>query len=134
MVDEAHERSLSTDVLLGLLKKVQRRRLDLRVIVSSATLQARDVAQFFTSSSASSFAKHHATAAQSPSPATLPTPASRVPALLSVEGRTHAVQVHYLSDPCADYVRAAVEAAVAIHDEQLPGKFLIVGFVVDSVR
>ncbi|MCO5576358.1 hypothetical protein L7F22_030167 [Adiantum nelumboides] len=47
MVDEAHERSISTDILLGLLKKVQRRRPELRLIIASATLEARSIAAFF---------------------------------------------------------------------------------------
>jgi hypothetical protein len=40
MIDEAHERSVCTDVLIGLLKKVQKRRKELRLIISSATLDA----------------------------------------------------------------------------------------------
>jgi ATP-dependent RNA helicase DDX35 len=47
MVDEAHERSISTDMLLGLLKKIQRRRPDLRLIISSATIEARSMSTFF---------------------------------------------------------------------------------------
>lgn len=49
IVDEAHERSLHSDVLLGLLKKVQRRRRDLRVVVSSATMDAEAFRDFFES-------------------------------------------------------------------------------------
>ena len=40
MIDEAHERSCNTDILLGLLRKVMHVRNDLRIIVSSATLDA----------------------------------------------------------------------------------------------
>lgn len=50
MVDEAHERSISTDMLLGLLKKIQRRRPGLRLIISSATIEAKSIAAFFNTS------------------------------------------------------------------------------------
>lgn len=42
MLDEVHERSAQTDILLGLIKKVLRKRpFDLRLIISSATLEAQ---------------------------------------------------------------------------------------------
>lgn len=47
IVDEAHERSLNIDFLLGLLKRALPRRPDLRVVVSSATLDAERFADFF---------------------------------------------------------------------------------------
>uniref|UniRef100_A0A9I9E9I8 RNA helicase n=1 Tax=Cucumis melo TaxID=3656 RepID=A0A9I9E9I8_CUCME len=47
MVDEAHERSISTDMLLGLLKKIQRRRSDLRLIISSTIIEAKSMSTFF---------------------------------------------------------------------------------------
>lgn len=41
MLDEAHERSLQTDMALGFMKKILKKRKDLRIIISSATLDAK---------------------------------------------------------------------------------------------
>jgi ATP-dependent RNA helicase DDX35 len=40
MVDDCHERSLYTDIILGLLKKIRRKRPELKIIISSATIEA----------------------------------------------------------------------------------------------
>ena len=47
MVDEAHERTLNVDFVLGCLKRILPRRPDLRVIVSSATLETKAFSDFF---------------------------------------------------------------------------------------
>lgn len=84
MVDEAHERTLHSDVLLGLLKKIKRRRRDLRIIVTSATLNAQALFEFFNE-------KGKKAAAPSPEGAADDT------YILTVQGRSHPVDMLYLS-------------------------------------
>ena len=98
--------------------QVLRRRPDLRLIISSATLEVEKLRSFFTLAGGSSAAAAAAPGAAAPSVA-------RVPAVVSVEGRTHPVAIHYALAPADDYVRAAVAAAVGIHREDVPGDILI---------
>jgi ATP-dependent RNA helicase DDX35 len=110
MVDEAHERSLSSDVLLGLLKKIRKRRPELRIVVSSATLQAEDFLHFFTGS------EMNATEGE------LGGPIGRI---ISLEGRMYPVDNHYLEDPTNDYVERSVQTIWDIHTKEGEGDILV---------
>jgi len=47
IIDEAHERTLHTDILFGLIKDIARFRPDLKLLISSATLDAEKFSEFF---------------------------------------------------------------------------------------
>lgn len=114
MVDEAHERSLATDTLLGLLKKVQRRRPELRIIISSATLEVERLVAFFDSSSLRGRAAAAAAAGGGKA-------LSRTPAVISIQGRVYPVQVGWgfiLGLRCSGYQRRCALCGVRF---ELPG-------------
>lgn len=113
MIDEAHERSMSSDLLLGLLKKIIKRRPELRIVVSSATIQAQSFLDFFSPSAPpeqTEKAKHSST------PGGI---------IIKLEGRSYPVDMHYLMEAAEDYVQAAVDTVFDIHSKEEKGDILI---------
>ncbi|KAG1908634.1 pre-mRNA splicing factor [Suillus fuscotomentosus] len=96
ILDEAHERSLSTDVLMGLLRKILSRRRDLRLIVTSATMNADKFSAFYGNA-----------------------PCYTIP------GRTFPVEMFHSKSPCEDYVDSAVKQVLQIHLSLPPGDILV---------
>ncbi|VFQ66788.1 unnamed protein product [Cuscuta campestris] len=97
ILDEAHERSLNTDILLGLMRRlIKLRSSNLRVLVTSATLDGKKVSNFFDDCP-----------------------------VLNVPGQLFPVQIVHSSEKPKNYVEACLKTAIDIHLKEPEGDVLI---------
>jgi len=96
MLDEAHERTVQTDVLFGLMKNALKARPDLKVIVTSATLDAEKFSSYFYDC-----------------------PIFKIP------GNTYDVEILYAKEPESDYLDAALNTVMQIHLGEPKGDILV---------
>jgi len=96
MLDEAHERTIATDVLFALLKKTIKKREDLKIIVTSATLDADKFSEYFNSCP-----------------------------IFTIPGRTFPVEILYSREPESDYLDSALTTVMQIHLSEPMGDILV---------
>lgn len=96
MIDEAHERTVPTDIACGLLKDIAKARPDLRLLISSATMDAQKFQKYFDDAP-----------------------------IFNIPGRRYPVDIHYTSQPEANFLAAAITTVFQIHVTQGPGDVLV---------
>ena len=96
MLDEAHERGIKTDVLFGLLKKTVKLRPELKLSVTSATLNSVKFSQYFFDAK-----------------------------IFTIPGRTFPVECLYSREPETDYLDASLITVMQIHLTEPPGDILL---------
>ncbi len=96
ILDEAHERALNTDISMGLFKKILQRRRDLKLIVTSATMNAQKFSDFYSGAP-----------------------------VFTIPGRTFPVDVKFSNSPVEDYVDQAVHQILMIHVGKSKGDILV---------
>ncbi|KAI5305281.1 hypothetical protein KEM56_004818 [Ascosphaera pollenicola] len=96
MIDEAHERTVATDIACGLLKDIAKARPDIKLLISSATMDAQKFQKYFDDAP-----------------------------IFNIPGRRYPVDVFYTSQPEANYLAAAITTVFQIHTTQGPGDILV---------
>ncbi|XP_019867915.2 probable ATP-dependent RNA helicase DHX35 isoform X2 [Aethina tumida] len=102
MLDEVHERTMYTDILMGLMKKILRKRPELRIIVASATLDAKELFEFFNHKNGTNDSA----------------------VVLTVSGRQFPVEIFYTAEPVSCYVQATVDTVLKINSSKSEGDIL----------
>ncbi|KAJ1866102.1 DEAH-box ATP-dependent RNA helicase prp43 [Coemansia sp. RSA 989] len=96
ILDEAHERTLNTDILMSLMKNIASKRSDIKIVVMSATLDSEKFQKYFNNAP-----------------------------LLTVPGRTFPVEIYYTPEPERDYLDASIKTALQIHATEPEGDILV---------
>ncbi|XP_026501735.2 probable ATP-dependent RNA helicase DHX35 [Vanessa tameamea] len=105
VLDEVHERSQLTDVLMGLLKKIIKKRKNLKIVVSSATMDADFLKEFFNINDGKTTKRSSSV-------------------VMSMTGRTYPIDVFYVEEPVPDYVKATIDTIIKIHENEPFGDIL----------
>jgi len=103
ILDEAHERTVSTDVLMGLLKELITKNRQLKLIIMSATLDSGKFIEYWSGESREK---------------------NEVP-LITVPGRMFPVEIFYTQEPEPDYFEAAIRTVIQIHISEEKGDILV---------